>query len=1035
MSPINRNIIMMISPRSHHIILFLFTLSLSLFLPIQVMSNTHSKPPAYELFITFEMKKERLNGTAHVTLAAGDDLTLDLTGLDVSSIMLNRDNTHALAVKVPEGPHLYLPPSSHGQDIFISYTKKFNHSYSNIISQKGITLTSGWHPLPDRQVLFQLKCRVPQGFTPVTESDHFPAKSTANQFSFSFSKPLTNIHFAAAPYGVNKLKVRDNLYVYSLFFKEDENLSHEYLEKAAGYINRYEKEIGPFPYNHYVIVENRLPVGYGMDTFTLLGQMVIRLPFIKDTSLGHEVLHSWFGNSIEADYDSGNWCEGLTTYLADQAFMREKGEGSTNRKDTLINDHNYVRDEMAITLKSFQSASHNQPMAKSIRAVGYGRAAMLFHELNKMLGEKQFGEGLQKFYRDFKGKQGSWQDIQRSFEAISSKNLERFFQERLTRVERTGINVKDVSLAIVDNNFSLTFQVVQTTKTPYSIQLPIVVRTVSGDVRFTKPVSDKETTISLALQDNPLELIIDPDYDLMRTLNNAEIPPVLSRFFGSSKKLIVLESEKARDRFGSLIKRLQDKSWELTTSDKVNNADLANNSVLFLGINGEASRALFARPSHPASGFTLDVRTNPLNTDHVAILISASSDDEVKAVSRKLSHYGKYSYLHFTRGQIKDKKIGASQSGLRIMIDQLPVGGATSAVQDFDRIIDQLKDKRVVYVGEAHTSLADHILQFRIIEALHKKNVKLAIGMEMFPHSSQKALDDYISGDSGMDEKEFLKQSRYFEVWRYDFRLFRSIFNFAIKHKIPIIALNLERQIVSNIFKKGSTDELTDEQKKAIPVDRNLDMEGYASRLKEVHKMHMTSPHGGAFSGFIQSQALWDETMAETISNYLQDHPQTLMVVLAGSQHTRKDSGIPPRVSRRIDVEQASVINLFSNLDTELAKQADYFFLAGSGQLSSTAKIGIVLNPIKEQETDYLQISKISPHGNAGKAGILENDILLAIDDYPIHTMEDVRIAMIDAAPEQIMKIKVKRGEDEDQPKKLEFKVKLYKPSMQKPHP
>jgi len=52
---------------------------------------------------------------------------------------------------------------------------------------------------------------------------------------------------------------------------------------------------------------------------------VVRLPFITETSLGHEVLHSWFGNSVEVDAGQGNWCEGLTTYLADQAFAADKG--------------------------------------------------------------------------------------------------------------------------------------------------------------------------------------------------------------------------------------------------------------------------------------------------------------------------------------------------------------------------------------------------------------------------------------------------------------------------------------------------------------------------------------------------------------------------------------------------------------------------------------------------------------------------------------------------------------------------------------
>ncbi len=328
---------MVIYLRFFHIIFFFVALSLSFISPKQGLADMNSKAPVYELSITFQPEKNQLSGTAHIFLGPGEDLIVNIEGLNVSSIMVNRPNAEVLVAQVPDSPRLHLMSSPKAQDIFISYTKILGRSYDNIISPTGITLTSDWHPIPDKNVLFKLKCTVPKGFTAISESDQIRPETKTDQFEFSLNKPLQTIHFAAAPYQVKQLKVRDGLSVYTLFFKEDNHLADDYLKKAAGYLRRYETEIGPYPYNHYAIVENRLPVGYGMNTFTLLGQMVIRLPFIKDTSLGHEILHSWFGNSIEADYNTGNWGEGLTTYLADQAFLREKGEGPTSRKNTLVN--------------------------------------------------------------------------------------------------------------------------------------------------------------------------------------------------------------------------------------------------------------------------------------------------------------------------------------------------------------------------------------------------------------------------------------------------------------------------------------------------------------------------------------------------------------------------------------------------------------------------------------------------------------------------------------------------------------------------
>ena len=67
--------------------------------------------------------------------------------------------------------------------------------------------------------------------------------------------------------------------------------------------------------------------------------------------------------------------------------------------------------------------------------------------------------------------------------------------------------------------------------------------------------------------------------------------------------------------------------------------------------------------------------------------------------------------------------------------------------------------------------------------------------------------------------------------------------------------------------------------------------------------MHAGQEQNGDFSGFFQAQALWDETMAETIANYLKMHPDTRMVVIAGRGHIDKNNAIPPRVSRRLPVK------------------------------------------------------------------------------------------------------------------------------------
>ena len=94
---------------------------------------------------------------------------------------------------------------------------------------------------------------------------------------------------------------------------------------------------------------------YGMPSFTLLGSRVIRFPFILHSSYPHEILHNWWGNSVYVDYDSGNWAEGLTSYLADHLIKEQRGGGSAYRRNVLHKYTSYVSRQGDFPLTDFRS--------------------------------------------------------------------------------------------------------------------------------------------------------------------------------------------------------------------------------------------------------------------------------------------------------------------------------------------------------------------------------------------------------------------------------------------------------------------------------------------------------------------------------------------------------------------------------------------------------------------------------------------------------------------------------------------------------
>ncbi len=989
--------------------------------------------PRHIISLSFDLSGRAVLGTSEIMLPAGTALVLHCGPLEVTGGVLEQENSTPLLVRPDRDNMIRLSAGERPRHLYISWRLQTDRTRDrdNLISPEGITLAGFWHPLPEQDMLYTIEASLPPGFTGITEASDISEKKSDGHIRFrsSFGHPLPSVHFVAGPYQVRSRKI-SGLTLFAYFFPEDVSLAGDYLDKAAGYIRRYEQLIGPFPYRRYSIVENRLPTGYGMPTFTLLGQVVVRLPFIKDTSLGHEILHSWFGNSIFLDRDSGNWCEGLTTYLADQSYAADRGEGTRYRKQQILRYDAYVHSDNTMTLADFSNASDSQPMAKKVRAIGYDKGSMLFHMLEKKIGTEKFQQGLQAFAAEMRWKRAGWQDIERIFTRVAGTDLAPFFSQWLTRADIPRLALKDIVLDQDRGEATITFHLLQKTDKPYRLEIPVRIETLSSTVETVLTSDSADNQYTLRSPDLPTRLVIDPGYDLMRRPTAAETPPAWQRFAGAEKRRIVLPPEAQAAVYAPLVEYLVQEGGTTIACAELKNSELAGADYLFAG-SCEAARTLFADPHHPASGFTLDVRRNPLAPQRTMVLVTSGSEEETRAALAKIRHYGKYSYLHFEEGRLREKRIRPSADGMVRELLPPPAGIPVRDVRDFAAIVDDLAGSRVVYVGEHHTDYADHLLQLQIIQALHARDPELAIGMEMFPRSSQEALDRYISGEI-KDERDFLKASRYFEVWGYDYRMYRDIIEYARRHRLPIVALNLDKEIVSTVFRTGSTDTLTPEQLATVPPDRDLDVPGYRQRLDRARRMHESEAAKKGVSGFIQAQAIWDETMAESVVRYLSDHPGKRMVVIAGSGHVYKDSAIPLRVARRMDVRQSVVVaDKGMQSGREEGSRVDYLMFVTPMELEPAGKIGIMLKTEKPEQDDKksrMRIVGISPHGKAGKAGLEKGDIVLAIDSMPVHSMDDLKIGLLGKKPGDHVRLTILRSRPLLPDETLEVDVELSSP-------
>jgi len=178
---------------------------------------------------------------------------------------------------------------------------------------------------------------------------------------------------------------------------------------------------------------------------------------------------------------------------------------------------------------------------------------------------------------------------------------------------------------------------------------------------------------------------------------------------------------------------------------------------------------------------------------------------------------------------------------LVFLILTLTACSSIQSKQSLDSFENKSQQTRVVLVGETHTDYGHHLNQLAVIKKTHEKwGGVLSIGLEMVQQPFQKYLNDYI--EDKITEREMLHGVQWYSRWRYDFRLYRPIFDFAKQHKIPLIALNIPQELTKRISKVG-IDGLTPNERKQLPHFVDKSNAEYTKRLRKIFGMHTHVKH------------------------------------------------------------------------------------------------------------------------------------------------------------------------------------------------
>ncbi len=640
-----------------------------------------AQPVHYDITVRIDPATRHLEGAARIGVAAPEATTIALgQAFVVESIRADGASLAARGVQRGDRQAWSIPAHAGGHAIEIRWRgtlaptdPSLNHrqTLGRPLATSGPSGTflpsgSGWYPAVGNLLgSYRVAVDLPAGQRGVV-----PGRLVEETLSgggarsvFEFTHPAEGIDLMAGPYRVETRSIRtalgSEIALRTYFHPEIAQLADGYLDSVHGYLDLYEAWIGPYPFTEFSIVSSPTPTGFGMPTLTYLGVSVLRLPFIRATSLGHEVLHNWWGNGVYPDFAHGNWSEGLTTFMADYAYKERAGpEAAREMRLGWLRDLAAVPRGQGRPLRAFTSRTHG-----TSQIVGYNKSAMLFLMLRDMLGTEVFDRAVRRFWSEQKFRVASWRDLQAAFEAEAGRDLTPFFAQWLERPGLPAVRLADAT-RVVAGDADIVRVTLEQEAPAYALRVPLSVRTDTGAETHIVELTRDRQTFEIRAGARPRELALDPEFRVLRRLSEAELPPILRQTFVAPAAVVALAVPDAdwMPMARRLAERLLDATPVYVSSAAPPPSDTA---VLIIGSHAEvdaflARNGLPARPARLAGEGEAQVWAAARPGGAPLLVVSADGADSLGAVARFAPHYGRQSYLVFAGGRVSARGVWPS---------------------------------------------------------------------------------------------------------------------------------------------------------------------------------------------------------------------------------------------------------------------------------------------------------------------------------------------------------------------------------------
>jgi hypothetical protein len=333
-------------------------------------------------------------------------------------------------------------------------------------------------------------------------------------------------------------------------------------------------------------------------------------------------------------------------------------------------------------------------------AIGYQKAALVFHLLRQEIGDEVFFRGLRSLTKRYRNRYADWNSIEALFSAESRQDLRWFFEQWIDQAGAPSLSLGEPSARRMEGSgvgaWRLTVRVEQAGK-PFRMAVPIEIVTKEGtETRRMVLHRSAETITEFLLSQQPLRVALDPDLMAFRRLARTQLPPMLNSYVTDPHRTLLRAFADPASPLQQVVARVVEQESRLPESERTRVWPAKGS-----GLPPGGSVLVLAEPDHlqaiqsivtescgelvrlgstgvhlngqahegPATAVLFSCHRANVPGSVVTVLYGVTPQ-AIANVSRLLFYYGWHSYVTFREGSVVRRGLWqASQDSKEVRID------------------------------------------------------------------------------------------------------------------------------------------------------------------------------------------------------------------------------------------------------------------------------------------------------------------------------------------------------------------------------